>query len=49
MHSSFAGSSPRSPELTTATVTDLDKKVDADGMTPQDVAKTWMKQNGFIR
>lgn len=39
---------PIAPELAAATIIDLNKKVDVDGMTPQDVAKTSMKQNGFI-
>lgn len=36
------------PKLTTATIIDLNKKVDVDGMTPQDVAQAWLKQNGLI-
>jgi len=36
------------PKLTTSTIIDLNKKVDVDGMTPQAVAKAWLKQNGLI-
>lgn len=36
------------PKLTTNVIINLNKEVDVDGMTPQDVAHTWMKSNGFI-
>jgi len=36
------------PKLTTDGIINLNKQVDVDGMTPQDVAHAWMKSNGFI-
>lgn len=35
------------PRLTTDTIIELNKEVDVDGKTPQDVAAAWMKEQGF--
>jgi osmoprotectant transport system substrate-binding protein len=39
---------PIAAKLTTDTVRGLNEKVDVGGELPEDVAKEWLKQNGFI-
>jgi osmoprotectant transport system substrate-binding protein len=39
---------PISKKLTTDTLQKLNTQVDIDGQLPEDVAKKWLSDNGFI-